>query len=154
MIRRPPRSPLFPYTPLSRSADDPPQHLLHVRDHDVDVEHLRLQHLLAAEGEELLRERRRPLAGAADLEHVLDRKSTRLNSSHSQISYAVFCLKKKKQHTRYIQSNAGAITMNISHNCKNKYMISTSSLEELSKPVSSWSQSNSLQTDFDRHRSV
>src|SRR2546430_15078858 len=72
MIRRPPRSTLFPYTTLFRS---------HLADHV---------------------QRRRPegLDRREDLLHALwrtrDRKSTRLNSSHSQISYAVFCLKKKK----------------------------------------------------------
>src|SRR2546427_3740044 len=70
MLRRPPRSTLFPYTTLFRS-------------HDTVGE----QHLAKAEGREHRgRGRRR---GA-------DRKST-LNSSHSQISYAVFCLKKKKK---------------------------------------------------------
>src|SRR3712207_7714793 len=97
MIRRPPRSTLFPYTTLFRSA---------------------AQHVVAAA----------ELAGALDRDHVLvlldhaehggvaprvtadpalvvlgdveaqDRKSTRLNSSHANISYAVFCLKKKKNH--------------------------------------------------------
>src|SRR2546430_11968958 len=70
MIRRPPRSTLFPYTTLFRS-------LLHhfFGDHQAVVLALsQAPGLLAAE----------------------DRKSTRLNSSHSQISYAVFCLKKKK----------------------------------------------------------
>src|SRR2546430_3107779 len=71
MIRRPPRSTLFPYTTLFRS----------------------------------LRRTRYELRKACEREHILvgyqvaldqDRKSTRLNSSHSQISYAVFCLKKKK----------------------------------------------------------
>src|SRR2546427_6425087 len=84
MIRRPPRSTLFPYTTLFRSV---------------------------LEGENAI-QRHRDLMGATDpakaakgtirktygthIEHK-DRKSTRLNSSHSQISYAVFCLKKKKQ---------------------------------------------------------
>src|SRR5205085_8993395 len=68
MIRRPPRSTLFPYTTLFRSAD------------------LRV---VAQFGDQRLH----PLGDA--LEHQRDRKSTRLNSSHSQISYAVFCLKKK-----------------------------------------------------------
>src|SRR5947199_5385718 len=72
MLRRPPRSTLFPYTTLFRSATD---------------ELLRgLQN-----GEHLWR--RLTCAAAA-----LDRKSTRLNSSHLGISYAVFCLKKKKGH--------------------------------------------------------
>src|SRR2546430_12614158 len=81
MIRRPPRSTLFPYTTLFRSLDLEPG-LLPVRLHDV----LRLLthgvHGRLVEDLEL---------------HAADRKSTRLNSSHSQISYAVFCLKKKKQ---------------------------------------------------------
>src|SRR2546427_3724823 len=95
MIRRPPRSTLFPYTTLFRSMV-----LTHV---ELEV----LRHL-AVVGERLAPARL--LRGgderhAADLQllwrreegHVQgDRKSTRLNSSHSQISYAVFCLKKKK----------------------------------------------------------
>src|SRR2546430_5600907 len=72
MIRRPPRSTLFPYTTLFRS--------LHRRVRDED--------LLQAGDDDLVV---RIEAGAQD------RKSTRLNSSHSQISYAVFCLKKKKK---------------------------------------------------------
>src|SRR5256885_3833777 len=102
MIRRPPRSTLFPYTTLFRSpvevTDYPP---------------IRLEIYLAssASGEEspkgvavyaagsLLAENFRELAGL-DLDHGPwtdeDRKSTRLNSSHLVISYAVFCLKKKK----------------------------------------------------------
>src|SRR2546427_5685313 len=84
MIRRPPRSTLFPYTTLFRSSvrggarpgargDQPARHESRV--HDAPVAHSapRLQ---------------------------LDRKSTRLNSSHSQISYAVFCLKKKTNKER------------------------------------------------------
>src|SRR2546430_13330937 len=80
MIRRPPRSTLFPYTTLFRSDIEC---LRGGRDHD----HLRV---LALGG---VRDGQR-------VEHLhhqsQDRKSTRLNSSHSQISYAVFCLKKKK----------------------------------------------------------
>src|SRR2546427_1602627 len=72
MIRRPPRSTLFPYTTLFRSA------LL--------LTHYRPLVLLAI-----------CLASKQDLDSNQDRKSTRLNSSHSQISYAVFCLKKKKK---------------------------------------------------------
>src|SRR2546421_10392106 len=74
MIRRPPRSTLFPYTTLFRS---------------------RIEDITGACGLS---------KGAFYLhfkskEQLLDRKSTRLNSSHDQISYAVFCLKKKKTHT-------------------------------------------------------
>src|SRR5688572_32746055 len=78
MIRRPPRSTLFPYTTLFRS---------------------RLEELLAEryglEREHASREVDEFSRVAVDLSR--DRKSTRLNSSHSQISYAVFCLKKKKK---------------------------------------------------------
>src|SRR5438132_10053503 len=82
MIRRPPRSTLFPYTTLFRSE---------------------LDRVLAA---------RRAQRGAVACRHVdlgaqpdgraggIDRKSTRLNSSHTVISYAVFCLKKKKKQTK------------------------------------------------------
>src|SRR3712207_6853828 len=92
MIRRPPRSTLFPYTTLFRSAfgaviavlaeghlaQEEIAHRVHpvMVDKVERVDHVadRLRHLLA-----------------------LDRKSTRLNSSHANISYAVFCLKKKKK---------------------------------------------------------
>src|SRR5690349_22968900 len=78
MIRRPPRSTLFPYTTLFRSEVQAAEERLGIRDRARRSE-LRLG----------------PAAGAAD--HGPDRKSTRLNSSHVEISYAVFCLKKKKK---------------------------------------------------------
>src|SRR2546427_12755730 len=82
MIRRPPRSTLFPYTTLFRSHRER-------RRGDVSGEG----------GGPRPRRGRRPEggAGARGKKASQDRKSTRLNSSHSQISYAVFCLKKKKQ---------------------------------------------------------
>src|SRR2546430_5123007 len=81
MIRRPPRSTLFPYTTLFRSSH---QGRRRSRSHGGVRDH----------GEA----GRQSARGRADREHfVSDRKSTRLNSSHSQISYAVFCLKKKKK---------------------------------------------------------
>src|SRR2546430_12474469 len=93
MIRRPPRSTLFPYTTLFRSLADGDHAELRLRVvHRVPAEdeRPRFAHDVRAAPQhvpqDLVRE-----AGA------LDRKSTRLNSSHSQISYAVFCLKKKKQ---------------------------------------------------------
>src|SRR2546430_5090093 len=73
MIRRPPRSTLFPYTTLFRSR----------------IEEIGLHRVL--EKIEVCE-----VVFVAVAEQRLDRKSTRLNSSHSQISYAVFCLKKKK----------------------------------------------------------
>src|SRR3712207_8984417 len=78
MIRRPPRSTLFPYTTLFRSAE---RALEHGRDRR---QRGRSGRLREAHGVDVLR-------GDAE---VADRKSTRLNSSHANISYAVFCLKK------------------------------------------------------------
>src|SRR2546426_5700076 len=83
MIRRPPRSTLFPYTTLFRSVR-----------HD-----LRPDARLRERQADQRREPRGAGLGSRMLDHqvlVLDRKSTRLNSSHLVISYAVFCLKKKK----------------------------------------------------------
>src|SRR3712207_6920781 len=87
MIRRPPRSTLFPYTTLFRS--DPPggRHL--ARDHATEV-------VLEVESVN----DHHSVANCMQLERATvigDRKSTRLNSSHANISYAVFCLKKKKK---------------------------------------------------------
>src|SRR5438105_12460587 len=83
MIRRPPRSTLFPYTTLFRSVAG-----------DVRGEPVRTA--------------RHDVHGMEDVERlsglVLDRKSTRLNSSHEWISYAVFCLKKKKKKNIKIQT--------------------------------------------------
>src|SRR3712207_8697266 len=84
MIRRPPRSTLFPYTTLfrSRPSREPSPSCRWV---DVDVEKVAEARVLAMVGDRARYERR----------VVVDRKSTRLNSSHANISYAVFCLKKK-----------------------------------------------------------
>src|SRR3712207_7710696 len=93
MIRRPPRSTLFPYTTLFRSGEQ--------LAHDqalVERQLLRAADLvdfvpLAGEEHDVVRARQREGAG----DRLPDRKSTRLNSSHANISYAVFCLKKKKR---------------------------------------------------------
>src|SRR3712207_7268147 len=96
MIRRPPRSTLFPYTTLFRSVVDD------VADGDAFVApvpgHADLVHDLTAdlEGTHPLRHQRLGPDRAARRRDREDRKSTRLNSSHANISYAVFCLKKKK----------------------------------------------------------
>src|SRR3712207_8562923 len=89
MIRRPPRSTLFPYTTLFRS-----RHEAAVREDD--------RHLLRADGRAPGGDRRKPAEAARRhprerlrRQGRADRKSTRLNSSHANISYAVFCLKKK-----------------------------------------------------------
>src|SRR3712207_8591200 len=91
MMRRPPRSTLFPYTTLFRSTN------VHVRQHQagaVVVHHAqrflqRLDRLIPSPEPGQLR-------AVIVEQQVEDRKSTRLNSSHANISYAVFCLKKKK----------------------------------------------------------
>src|SRR2546430_3012047 len=91
MIRRPPRSTLFPYTTLFRST---------TVGHGID-------HLAVLEVDFNLLPRVRHLR--KETHHrgrTRDRKSTRLNSSHSQISYAVFCLKKKKRPRERQQSRA------------------------------------------------
>src|SRR5947209_15457690 len=90
MIRPPPRSTLFPYTTLFRSVEG---------------------RLILLDGED---------AVAAALDHprddlILDRKSTRLNSSHANISYAVFCLKKKKKKKSGMNNSS-------QHKIKRKYL--------------------------------
>src|SRR2546430_5601235 len=90
MIRRPPRSTLFPYTTLFRSAQ--------VRAH---CRHWSLLRMESSAGKQLALVSiiHSALATIARSTLGADRKSTRLNSSHSQISYAVFCLKKKTAQT-------------------------------------------------------
>src|SRR5258707_10939733 len=93
MIRRPPRSTLFPYTTLFRSRDESRQKRTPSRGGAASTK-----------GEVAL-----PQVGHPDVVQRLgptrgDRKSTRLNSSHANISYAVFCLK-KKEHTSELQSH-------------------------------------------------
>src|SRR5256884_7058606 len=100
MIRRPPRSPLFPSPPLSRSNDGQPP--LEPRPRRADRRAQRgLEDRVLVEPRRA--HRRHVFVGAAirmTRDGVEDRKSTRLNSSHGYISYAVFCLKKKKQDNR------------------------------------------------------
>src|SRR2546427_7297572 len=93
MIRRPPRSTLFPYTTLFRSdavAVAVVGHRCSLEQHLAFVVHVAGH----GHGQAAIVE------AAFALDDAADRKSTRLNSSHSQISYAVFCLKKKKINTR------------------------------------------------------
>src|SRR3712207_8151936 len=98
MIRRPPRSTLFPYTTLFRSQVRPYPYQQLMLD-AVDVErrvHDRHRNLVVAAtgtGKTVV----------AALDYRRDRKSTRLNSSHANIPYAVFCLKKKTNHTADLQ---------------------------------------------------
>src|SRR2546430_13617616 len=99
MIRRPPRSTLFPYTTLFRSEG---------------ATCWRFEFTQVGAGEGALAGRgaasRLKLSAALDALPKGDRKSTRLNSSHSQISYAVFCLKKKKMRDRHTHMSTPALT--------------------------------------------
>src|SRR5256885_11077686 len=96
MIRRPPRSTLFPYTTLFRSAGSRAGHVSH--------------RVGGRSGDGADGTGRRGCCG------IRDRKSTRLNSSHLVISYAVFCLKKKKK-------NKAVVVMNTIHYSKCKLLI-------------------------------
>src|SRR3712207_8780358 len=96
MIRRPPRSTLFPYTTLFRSRDAE-QVLLRALDALLDRER-DLVGLAVADADDAVlvadHHQRGEGEATATLDHLGDRKSTRLNSSHANISYAAFCLKK------------------------------------------------------------
>src|SRR2546430_11354738 len=85
MIRRPPRSTLFPYTTLFRSVLQSGQEVS----------------LAARDPRRPVRDEQRRIQ--LHVPELRDRKSTRLNSSHSQISYAVFCLKKKTHTIQYLE---------------------------------------------------
>src|SRR2546422_7757450 len=89
MIRRPPRSTLFPYTTLFRSQRHPRE----PGDLGEHVLELAEQRAVA-----------RGLLAGRERVQPIDRKSTRLNSSHGYISYAVFCLKKKKKNEHILKS--------------------------------------------------
>src|SRR3712207_8491319 len=95
MIRRPPRSTLFPYTTLFRSDEQRPRVPRELPD-QLAAE----RHAAGGTGDDDPRrgreQQRRDLRREAVADREEDRKSTRLNSSHANISYAVFCLKKKK----------------------------------------------------------
>src|SRR5688500_19814105 len=99
MLRRPPIPILFPYTTLFRSGvDDLHRHLSHEPDglsgNDQDV--VAFRHLVESA----------PVPTRVSRSPDLDRKSTRLNSSHLVISYAVFCLKKKNKNDKTIKIHA------------------------------------------------
>src|SRR2546430_10197497 len=100
MIRRPPRSTLFPYTTLFRSRSNASKNAFAERSGLGSITENRGRGIKSDALEQGFRLLHRAFrAGAAD------RKSTRLNSSHSQISYAVFCLKKKKQTGVHIENH-------------------------------------------------
>src|SRR2546422_8152303 len=102
MIRRPPRSTLFPYTTLFRS-----RLTILLRRISIEKRRIRLSSTCSRPGGNVAGpclsffRRRHNKQGPAT-----DRKSTRLNSSHGYISYAVFCLKKKKQKKEHTESEA------------------------------------------------
>src|SRR3712207_7740649 len=97
MIRRPPRSTLFPYTTLFRSAERQPE-----RDLDEDEARHRAEQAQSLQHPDRRDDRRRDDQPGEheEVDQAVDRKSTRLNSSHANISYAVFCLKKKNTKLR------------------------------------------------------
>src|SRR3712207_7901572 len=96
MVRRPPRSTLLPYTTLFRSGPVPvPPEVVEDRDHERDRgggEMMQVEHLVGQREHAQVHH-----VARAAYRAELDRKSTRLNSSHANISYAVFCLKKKRR---------------------------------------------------------
>src|SRR5438132_10443748 len=98
MIRRPPRSTLFPYTTLFRSA----------------------QGVVADRGAVREVGGRAGAGGDAGADEILDRKSTRLNSSHTVISYAVFCLKKKKKLSMESNSKPSILGIRVSQKIKSE----------------------------------
>src|SRR3712207_8534542 len=96
MIRRPPRSTLFPYTTLFRSSGMLCPNRCRAKTslgfgHGTVVDMRTVMYDRRKQEKMKVSERRKI--------HIIDRKSTRLNSSHANISYAVFCLKKKKQNS-------------------------------------------------------
>src|SRR5690348_17660287 len=102
MIHRPPRSTLFPYTTLFRSRLDV-------------IAHERLEDLIGRNGVFHVDLEQRTALG------IQDRKSTRLNSSHPSISYAVFCLKKKSKtghHARKLQQQQSGSDLQADHSGK------------------------------------
>src|SRR3712207_7552051 len=91
MIRRPPRSTLFPYTTLFRSDGGAGADLLYGHAGDDNIR--------GGDGDDVISDQGYVFDVVGEGAPGGDRKSTRLNSSHANISYAVFCLKKKKNHT-------------------------------------------------------
>src|SRR5258707_10937605 len=99
MIRRPPRSTLFPYTTLFRSIEDCAVPLQHLAEYTDALTEVFARH--GSRGTWYAHASVGTLHVRPILDMRTDRKSTRLNSSHANISYAVFCLKKKKINSRH-----------------------------------------------------
>src|SRR5258707_7836282 len=98
MIRRPPRSTLFPYTTLFRSEDGLAQELA-ARRGFLEAQAGERRQVVGRQRRHDAHDKRGHAGDLARFDAHRDRKSTRLNSSHANISYAVFCLKKKKTRT-------------------------------------------------------
>src|SRR2546430_7531226 len=130
MIRRPPRSTLFPYTTLFRSSVG--FRLV------IDDDRFTVEVQILGRGEIFIG-RQSSLEAGQPIQHILvsddlerDRKSTRLNSSHSQISYAVFCLKKKKKIQRHISDLKNLLhENNHEHQNQTKYYSHSSNILHL-----------------------
>src|SRR3712207_8823594 len=101
MIRRPPRSTLFPYTTLFRSTHHRPMQMGHSSSRGALALNCRDRPIPATYSVIGLT----PLSRGSASKEAEDRKSTRLNSSHANISYAVFCLKKKKKYKNQISTH-------------------------------------------------
>src|SRR3712207_8311684 len=100
MIRRPPRSTLFPYTTLFRSNPQKrKKNIFPGERNSSDLSNLSRKNIMSMKGVARTTSNLEFLISGCETK---DRKSTRLNSSHANISYAVFCLKKKKKTTFYI----------------------------------------------------
>src|SRR2546430_4540145 len=100
MIRRPPRSTLFPYTTLFRSIEKARSYSMPKENIERAVARGSGADSDGTSYETVIYEGYGPRGVAVIVEALTDRKSTRLNSSHSQISYAVFCLKKKNKEVK------------------------------------------------------
>src|SRR5438874_10153648 len=100
MLRHPPRSTLFPYTTLFRSVV--------TRIHG--LEHVKRFFAADLPNHNAVRAHTQAVDNELPLAHGTDRKSTRLNSSHVEISYAVFCLKKKKKKKKPSIQNQHTVT--------------------------------------------
>src|SRR5256886_6880596 len=112
MIRRPPRSTLFPYTTLFRSVFVTHDRALNYRwMADQSALHFHWRHPYPADLQHVIRPPSVPIIAVLIDVILIDRKSTRLNSSHSQISYAVFCLKKKIQTSHRTQTRITFTTL-------------------------------------------
>src|SRR5688572_31630703 len=151
MIRRPPRSTLFPYTTLFRSVRCGPLGMkgqmdaIVEPDADTQGEKRRRSHphVETEPAGDPQNQQQGPGVGQED------RKSTRLNSSHSQISYAVFCLKKKKKkHNNHIKKTKNKKTDNKKTNIKHIFIVTNITIQNLRHIVLSTSLIENQRTTY------